>query len=178
MILIDQFSYPEIYHFPWSKRNNQGDLGIETFSRYGVIPSIQQFEGLQIVVTEKYSDKCLSLHQNLSSQLLENKWDKRFSKLPQEYKIIGRNLKKGNILFIEWFEVISIFDENNVCLSWEEIEFYCKLLNFRMIQVIWKGIWDLDFIKNLNNKQEGYILRASARIPFHMLHIFSVKCNF
>ena len=41
---------------------------------------------------------------------------------------------------------------NNICLTWDQTIEWCELLDLKPVKVIYRGIFDINIIKNLENK--------------------------
>ena len=63
--------------------------------------------------------------------------------------------------------MFSIWDENNRCLSWQETEEYCHMLDLRTVPVLFVGKWKEEDWKNFQithhqgDECEGYVVRVS-----------------
>ena len=79
---------------------------------------------------------------------------------------------KGNALET-YFYMFSIWDDSNMCLSWDETEEWAELLGLTLVPVYYKGIYDKDFIVELNKKMEsntgtveGYVIRLAREYHY------------
>jgi hypothetical protein len=59
--------------------------------------------------------------------------------------------------------VFGIYDHQNHCLSWEETEEYCKLLNLHTVPVIYRGVWDEKKIRALWKGKGAFPTFASTK---------------
>jgi hypothetical protein len=77
--------------------------------------------------------------------------------------------------------VFGIYDNRNVCLSWNETVLWCELLGLKHVPVIYRGIWDENLIREITpgpsiygaDREEGYVVRLARE--FHYDN-FSVSC--
>lgn len=100
------------------------------------------------------------------------------NKIPEGWRVCGENMfAKHSIHYKDdraldtFFEMFSIWNDKNICLSWEETEEWSELLELKLVPVLYKGIWDMDVIEDLNKmiddmnkdvaKIEGYVVRLS-----------------
>lgn len=71
-----------------------------------------------------------------------------------------------------YFTVFSIWNEQNLCLSWAETIEWAALFDLTTVPVLYTGIWDESIIGNLytprwqSNEMEGYVVRLSASFPY------------
>ena len=68
-----------------------------------------------------------------------------------------------------YFYVFNIWNEDNVCLSFDDTIEWCKLLNLEHVPVIYRGIFDLELIKSIKldeEKQEGYVIRIAESFKY------------
>lgn len=69
--------------------------------------------------------------------------------------------------------VFSIWNERNVCLSWDETLEWCELLGLSTVPVIYKGVFDEAFLKSWYNETygenecEGYVVRLADSFDYH-----------
>lgn len=63
--------------------------------------------------------------------------------------------------------MFSLWDEKNFCRSWDETKDWAELLDFSIVQELYRGVWDEELIKDLhkdirdNNECEGYVVRLA-----------------
>ena len=66
---------------------------------------------------------------------------------------------------------ISIWDELNNCLSWDDTILWFKLLNIHNLPILYDGIYDETKIKKLYNEKlwtsmEGYVIRIADKFSY------------
>jgi len=95
--------------------------------------------------------------------------------IPVGWRICGENLyARHSIIYDElpsYFMVFSIWDENNICLSWDDTVEYAGVLGLSTVPLIYRGIWDEELVRELGNKidtnrQEGYVVRIADAFPY------------
>ncbi len=70
-----------------------------------------------------------------------------------------------------YFLMFAIWDNNNICQSWDDTVLYAGVLGLETVPVIWRGVWDEKYIRSLadkidTTKQEGYIVRLADAYPY------------
>lgn len=167
----DFYKYPRTYHVPWSLGSTNDDKFHENMS---------SFEGMTIVITEKmdgentnmYPDKyharSIDSKDHESRHYVKSIWGRIKHEIPDGWRICGENLYSKHSIFYDelpdYFMVFSIWDENNICLSWNDTIDFSKFLGLITVPVINISIYDEKYLKNLVNelnleKQEGYVIR-------------------
>jgi len=171
IIEIMKIKYPRTYHLEWSEGKNSDDK-----TQF----DLSNFEGKEIVITEKmdgenttmmndcFYARSLDSNNHPSRNFVKGIWGKIKHEIPNNFRICGENLYAEHSLMYEnlssYFMVFSIW-ENEKCLSWDEMIEYCELLGLTPVKVLYRGIYDLEMIKNIKidtNKQEGFVIRLSS----------------
>lgn len=181
---MERIKYPRIYHLPWSKNKSNDDK---------VLKNTNHFFNKQVVVLEKrdgenttiYSDgyfhaRSIESSHHPSQSYLKNFCKKYYYNIPKDWRVCGENLyAKHSIHYLylkEYFEVFTIFDENNVVLSWDDTIEYTHLIFNQDITtpVIYNGFFNQDLIEiavhNYTKKSidpiEGYVIRLKDSFNF------------
>lgn len=172
--------YPRTRHFSWS--SSKGDDDKEH-------PTTQQFEGRQVVVTEKMDGENTTIYHGgrCHARSVDGRhhhsrdWVKPFASnighlIPEGHRICGENLyAKHSINYNNldsYFYGFSIWDDSrNVALSWDETLEYFNLLGITPVKTLYQGIYDESIIKSLWNESmwddcEGYVLRIVDEISY------------
>lgn len=176
----DRIKYPRTYHLPWSPGMNKDDRQM---------PDASIFIEKDVVITEKmdgenttwYTDYVHARSINSGSHPSRNKmkdlWAQTGWNIPQGWRVCGENLyAKHSIHYVNlesYFYMFSIWDEKNMCLSWDETEEWSELLDIPLVPVLFRGKYSLDYIETLNQlmessagKREGYIIRLSDEFHY------------
>lgn len=182
---IHHVKYPRTFHLPWSPGMNRDDR---------MMQDVSVFEGQQIMICEKldgentswYTDynhaRSLNSGSHPSRNWVKNLWAQKGYNIPEEWRVCGENLfakhaihytrKNGNALK-SFFYMFSIWNDQNICLSWDESEEWAELLEIELIPVYYKGIWDMSVIEELNKKMEsnpntieGYVVRLAREYHY------------
>lgn len=171
LIMEHYVKYPRTQHLPWSP-------GIHDDDR--IISDVSVFEGKEIIVTEKMDGENTTMYfdhihaRSVDSRGGEDRaWVKQFwstisSDIPKGWRICGENMWAKHSISYEsldsYFYGFSIWNDQNICLSWDETLEYFNYFNIVPVKVLYEGIWNIkslhDLEKNLNtDTQEGYVVR-------------------
>jgi hypothetical protein len=170
--------YPRTFHLPWSPGLTDDDR---------CLPDTGVFEGREIAVTEKMDGENTTLYRDyMHARSLELEhhesrgWVKKLHaeicwNIPEGWRVCGENLfALHSIRYAElpsYFLVFSIWDENNVCQSWEDTAAYAGVLGLETVPVTYRGPWDERIVRGLEKsidaaKQEGYVVRVAGAFPY------------
>lgn len=165
------YKYQRTLHFNWSLGSTNDDKFLE---------SIEPFIGMFVVNTEKMDGENTSMYPDRiharsidsldhpSRHWVKGLWGQIRNEIPTGWRICGENLyAKHSIEYNDlesYFQVFSIWDENNMCLSWPDTLVMCECLNLTPVREISRVIFDEEYLKNLANtldltKVEGYVTR-------------------
>lgn len=173
--------YPRTFHCPWSPgRMNRDER---------TMPSMEQFIGQQVVVMEKMDGENTSMYSDYiharsmetldphpSRSRVKALWSSICSDIPEGWRLSVENLYAKHSIHYkslpDFAVLFAIWDENNVCRSWEETKEWGALLGLAMCPVLYEGIYDEDLIKRLHKEErngdqcEGYVIRNSGSYPY------------
>lgn len=168
--------YPRTYHLPWSKGATDDDK---------VLKNVDHFIGKEIVVSIKMDGENTTMSKDYiharsldsvdhpSRHWVKGMWGNVRYNIPDGWRICGENLFAEHSIHYNdlesYFQVFSIWNENNICLSWDETIDWCYLLGLYHVPVIWRGIFDEEFLKNYTfdtEIQEGYVIRLANEFDF------------
>lgn len=172
--------YPRTFHLPFSFGRTDDDRALSDCS---------QFEGKEVVVTVKmdgenttgYFDGYIHARSIDGRSHVSRDWVKAhlapiLSELPEGWRICGENLFAKHSIFYKnlktYFNLFSVWDAKNRCLSWDETIEWAELLSLQTVPVLYRGIWDEDLIKSLygptyhDNECEGFVVRNAKAFPY------------
>lgn len=173
-----KFKYPRTYHLPWS-------LGYTSDDK--VLKSINHFQGMNIVVTEKMDGENTTLYTNYyHARSLDSKnhpsrnWVKQLHskiahEIPVGWRICGENLYARHSIPYEklksYFYVFSVWNSENQCLSWNDTVEWCVLLGLAHVPVLYTGQWNEQLLRSksfltLDHETEGYVVRNQGRFSY------------
>jgi len=170
------YKYPRTPHLPWSPGGTSDDR---------VLKDTQHFVGREVVVTEKMDGENTSLYRDtLHARSLDGRhhpsrnWVKALharirSHIPDGWRLCGENLYARHSITYEaltsYFQLFSIWNEENVALSWDETSEWASLLGLDLVPVLFRGLWCEPSIAAIPldpGKQEGYVVRLADRFAF------------
>ena len=171
--------YPRTLHLPFSLGRSSDDK---------VLHSTEHFHGKQVVVTEKMDGENCSIYRDAiharsldSANHPSRAWVKQLQAaighdIPADYRLCGENMyAKHSIAYNNlpsYFMLFSIWDGQNNCLNWDSTEEWAKLLDIETVPVIYRGIYDEDFLinwygKNAKNNVEGFVVRLAGSFHYN-----------
>lgn len=197
----DRVKYPRTFNLPWSNSESSDDVW-----HSGTL----FFEGREVVVTEKVDGECTTVYPDtfMHARSVDGQhhpsqsWMKRIvaekaSEIPPGWRFCGENMYGFHSIHYRdlpsYWLVYGIYDEKNVCLSWDDTEEWCRLLGLDTVPVLYRGIWDQKKIRSLWTGKsvfdthackdptnadptfpddfkpcdgEGYVVRVAASFPY------------
>lgn len=180
------FKFPRTYHLPFSPGTSSDDR---------LLPNVDHFVGKEIVVTEKLDGENTTMYSDhIHARSLDSKhhpsrnWVKQLHgqikhEIPINWRICGENVYAKHSIFYRnlssYFYVFGIYDENNLCLSWDDTVQYATMLGLPTVPVLYRGLWDEDKVKacwtgisvlskeNIPDEQEGYVVRVAQAFSYN-----------
>lgn len=177
-LFTSRVKYPRTYHLPWSPGMYRDDR---------MMTDVKIFENQPVIICEKldgenttwYSDymhaRSINSGSHPSRNWVKNLWAQKAYNIPEGWRVCGENMfakhaihysKENNNELNSYFYMFSIWDEQNMCLSWEETKEWSVLLEIELVPVLYEGIWDMAYIEELNARMssstcstEGYVVR-------------------
>ncbi len=184
-LFSERVKYPRTYHLPWSPGMNRDDRMMEDTS---------VFEGQEVMICEKLDGentswyntgmhaRSLDTDSHPSRNWVKNLWAQHAYNIPDNWRVCGENMyakhaihytNENNNALSTYFYMFSIWNDKNMCLSWQETEEWAELLGLTLVPVFYKGIWDMDVINELNKRMEtnpntieGYVVRLSREYHY------------
>ena len=179
-LFTSRVKYPRTFHLPWSP-------GLTNDDRMMANPE-QFFKGKEVVVTVKHDGENTSLYRDyLHARSLEyaphpsRSWVKALHgrmgyDIPEGWRVCGENVYAKHSIHYhhlrDWFLAFSVWNERNVCLSWDETVEWASLLGLTTVPVLWRGVWEAEEqVRGLyhpifeGDPCEGYVVRLAG--PFH-----------
>lgn len=171
---VEYVKYPRTYHLPWSPGKTEDDRTMQDLS---------VFEGKRVIVTRKMDGENFSGYKTYSHarsidgrshetrDWAKNFWNQRSYELPEGWRVCAENLYAVHsikyVALPSYLLGVSIWNERNECLSWDETVEWFELLDIPTVEVLYDGIWDEKIIKSLYNEKtdinthEGYVVRIA-----------------
>lgn len=173
---IDRIKYPRTLHLPWSLSISSDDK---------VLKTVDHFLDKEVIITEKrdgenttwYNDyihaRSLDSKNHPSRNYNKQHWNSVKNDIPDGWRLCGENLyAKHSIHYTDletYFEIFSIWNDQNICLSWDETLEWCNLLKLKTVPMIFRGIFNETYIKSLKldlEKTEGYVIRLANSFSY------------
>ncbi|MGG2057147.1 RNA ligase family protein [Lysinibacillus pakistanensis] len=171
--------YPRSFHLPWSRGYTHDDK---------VAKNVNHFLGKEVVVTEKLDGEGTTLYRDYmharsinSANHPSRHWVKTFHagfayRIPNDWRLCGENVYAKHSIYYQaltsYFYLFSIWNEDNICLSWDETITFAAELGIETVPVLYRGIFDEEKIKRtftgislFDGEQEGYVIRNAG--SFH-----------
>lgn len=174
---VEYIKYPRTYHVHWSK-GTKDDKTLEDDS---------QFIGQEVVCTIKmdgenttwYRDyihaRSINSGSHESRDWVKGLWAQKAWQLSKGMRVCGENLYAKHSVEYDnlpsYFMAFSIW-QGLTCLSWEETEFYCQLLEIETVPVMYRGIFDREKIMDIYNAEykgkhtEGFVIRLAGEFQY------------
>lgn len=168
--------YPRTHHLPWSENLTEDDR---------LIKSLDGFIGKEVIVTEKmdgenttmYSDhihaRSVDSQNHISRNWVKNFWSKFSFDIPEKWRICGENLYAVHSIRYDilptYFMGFSVWNDKNVCLSWDETIEWFSLLGITPVPIMYRGIFDEKKIRDIKldkEHQEGYVIRVASSFDY------------
>ena len=177
-LYVPYVKYGRTFHLPFSPGAHDDDKTLKDCSN---------FEGRRVIVTEKMDGENTTMYsdhihaRSIDSRGGEDRaWVKQFwssiaHDIPSDWRICGENLWAEHSIHYDslssYFYGFSIWNEMNVCLSWEETLQWFELFGIQSVPVLYDGIWDEKKIRGLEKdlkweRNEGYVVRVADAYPY------------
>lgn len=173
---MKRFKYPRTWHLPWSPGATSDDV---------ILDSTSCFSGRRVIVTEKMDGENTTLYRDhLHARSLDSRhhpsrnWVKAMHGgiahlIPQDWRVCGENLYARHSLEYDalpsYFLVFSIWNEENVCLSWDETVEWAELLGLKTVPVLHDGTYDEVQLRGMKldpEQVEGYVVRLAQSFRY------------
>lgn len=171
--------YPKTYHLPWSPGISKDDKIMKDISYLDchIIEVTEKMDGENTTMYHDYIHaRSINLNPHWSRSYVKSLHAKIKDKIPIGYRICGENMyavhsiKYDNLK--DYFLVFSIFNDKNICLSYDDTQDFCEMLGLKMVPHLYQGrLKDLHnptLFKGIDvNKQEGYVVRPNSSFHFN-----------
>ena len=172
-LFTDRVKYPRTYHLPFSRNITDDDR---------VIDDIGIFHGKQIVITEKMDGENTTMYRDAiharsidsgwhpSRSWVKNFWAHLKHDIPPGWRICGENVYAKHSIYYEdlksYFYGFSIWDNNNLCLDWQDTLVWFQLFGIEPVPTLYLGLYDQQVLDDLTNRDwktsEGYVVRLDS----------------
>jgi hypothetical protein len=159
-----------------------------------MMPDTNIFRGQKVMICEKldgenttwYRDRMtarsLETSSHPSRDWVKNLWAQHAYNIPEGWRVCGDNMYAKHAIHYcrandnaldTYFYMFSIWNEMNMCLSWDETKEWAELLGLQLVPVYYYGIYDINFIQDLNKQMEnnpdtveGYVIRLAREYHY------------
>lgn len=185
---VSYIKYPRTWHLPWSENVKKDDR---------IIDSLDQFIGKRVIITVKMDGENTTLYPDYlharsinSGSHISRNWVKSFhgkicGSIPEGWRVCAENLYAKHSIHYQnltsFLQMFSIWNEQNMCLSWDETKEWAQLLGVELVPVVYDGIWDEKMIQKLKltsyegNECEGYVVRLAEAFSYKDFRISVAK---
>lgn len=171
--------YPKTYHLPFSKAVQKDDK---------ILKEYNLFTEQEIVVTTKMDGENTSIYSDgyTHARSIDSttNWTRDIVKkiasvihhdIPEGYRLCCENVyAKHSIQYPDnylegYLYLLSIWNEKNECLSWDDTVTYAELLDLPTPKVLYRGVYDENILKGISenldfNLEEGFVARLTKKI--------------
>lgn len=161
---MDRTKYPRTFNLPWSQSNSSDDVWWK---------DTHVLDGVEVVITEKLDGECTTIYPDSftharsvdskhheSRSLLKNFAAQICHMIPNGYRLCGENVYAfHSILYTElpdYFLPFGLYDDKDMCSSWDDLTFLCEALGLKTVPVIYRGLWDEKSVRNLWQGKGAY----------------------
>lgn len=181
----NRVKYGRTFHLPWSPGMNRDDR---------MMTDVNIFNGQRVMIMEKMDGENTTMMKDIiharsldtdshpSRNWVKNLWAQIGYEIPDSWRLCGENLfakhaihysnENGNALD-SFFLAFSMWNEKNICLEWDETLEWFELLGLKTPTIFYDGIYDFDYITELNKKMEaspntieGYVIRLTREYHY------------
>jgi hypothetical protein len=178
-LFTDRVKYPRTWHLPWSPGMHADDR---------MLGSVDCFEGRRVVVTEKLDGENTTLYRDgLHARSVDSRnhpsrnWLRAFharicGDIPVGWRVCGEYLYAQHSIAYDdlqsYFYGFSIWNEQNICLGWDETLEWFALLGIVAVPVLYDGPFDEPRLRALHAERrngrecEGYVLRVADSFSY------------
>lgn len=171
--------HPRIFHLPYSEKVTEDDRKLS---------NDDNFKGQEVVMTLKMDGEQTTMYNDhIHARSLENSshpsrnwvkgfWSKIAYEIPEGWRICGENVWAKHTISYEnldtFFYMFSIWNEQNVCLSFDETMEWANLLGFQHVPVLYRGTYDKEKIMKAfpkeydGNMTEGFVIRLAKEYSY------------
>lgn len=177
----NRYKYPKTLHLPWSP-------GVQNDDRLmPMAAACINFEGNDVVITEKMDGENTTMYRDTiharsvySGDHPSRSWVKALHgqikhEIPDGWRIVGENCYAHHSVFYDdletYFYVFAIYNEQNICLSWDDTLYWCGLLELTPVRQLARGVlYSIlqiqDWVSVDETKMEGYVVRNTKEFHY------------
>jgi len=178
---IKRFKYPRTLHLQNSpNRGKDGDHAHEDFSN---------FEGREVVTSLKVDGEATTMARDYiharsvepsyhpTRTWVRRLWGEIAHDIPEGFRVVGENAYGQHSIAYKdlptYFFVYGVYNDKNVCLSWDETEEWAELLGLQTVPVLYRGPWDKKAVMACyprplySDEAEGFVVRWAEGFSYY-----------
>jgi len=176
-----KYKFPRISHCPWSENISNNDkihLNMSVFEAQNIVATIK-IDGENTNISKDYIHaRSLEYPNHESRSWMKQYWNTIKDNIPEGYRISGENVYAKHSIHYRhlksYFYAFTIWNENNIALSWDETCNWAELLDLTMVPTFYQGSFDRHkihtsfdtFCKKSEDLVEGYVIRLADKINY------------
>lgn len=179
---VEKIKYQRTFHLPFSEGLQSDDKMIDT---------LDYLQGKEVVALLKYDGENTTMYPgdgNFHARSLDSPFNWTRNIVKRVHQQINHNIPEGWRLCLEncyakhsiyypdgyldgYLVLLSIWDENNNCLSYDETKVYADLFDLPMPKEFYRGPFDLKELEKVSkqldtNIEEGFVVRVTESFPY------------
>ena len=188
--VLSEFSslvkYPRTYHCPWSQNLQNDDRRHEDISfllNKRLVVTLKMDGENTTMYNYNIHARSLSSGHHPSRSFVKSLHGQIAHDIPGGFRICGENLYAKHSIHYEhlksYFLVFSIWNDNNIALSWDETKEYSALLGLETVPELCSGVYKTveelkesveaafkKYQEQSKDEVEGYVIRLADRIHY------------
>lgn len=178
-LFVSYVKYPRTYHLPFSEGRTKDDkalLNCDQFKNKRVIVTLKMDGENTTMYTDHIHARSIDSNNHPSRNWVKNIHGQIMGDIPKGWRICGENLYAMHSIKYEnlesYFYIFSIWNDKNICLSWDETVEWCQLFGLPHVPILYDGIFDESIIKKLikpsyqNEEMEGFVVRIAESFSY------------
>lgn len=178
-LFISHVKFPRTYHLPWSPGLTKDDRQMadrDPFAGKEVVATVKMDGENTSMYRDGVHARSLVFEPHVSRNWVKVVWGKISHEIPEGWRICGENLWAEHSIpyknLEDYFLVFQVWNERNVCLSWDETKEWAALLDLKTVPVLYEGDGSRDRIERLytptfrGDPNEGYVVRLRGSFPY------------
>lgn len=176
--MVDFIKYPKTPHLLWSENLQNDDRKLEDpncFDNKEVVTTVKMDGENTTFYKHGLHARSLNFKSDATRHLIQQLHFNTSHLIPEGWRVCGENMFAKHSIHYKnlpsYFLVFSIWNEKNICLSWDETVEWAKLLGYETVPFIWRGIYNKDNVHIYydlwdGNEMEGYVVRLAHSFPY------------
>jgi hypothetical protein len=181
-VFVRYFKYPRTAHFFGSPGGSDDDKRLK---------STTALQGTRVIVSEKMDGENSTLYDDyVHARSIDGRYHPSRARIKQFHSVVRHDIPTGWRVCMEnltavhsirygglpsLFIGLSIWDDRNVCLPWDETMDYFSLMRIAPARVLYDGVFDEDLIMEISERiveegGEGTVTRSADAIPYAHFH--------